>query len=163
MCILDFKMYQICANYANDHFIVCKEWCSWAWFHYWTPNPYENLRIYLIQYSSWLKSVREMTLFWNHPPLIAISQTNLREIARATSSLSAQLKRNTPGVPNSVKNLCRQIKIVLLAVLFNMIGWQDQDLWRGLLRGFQVAADLSQQQNNIFHPNASEKIFNQAE
>ena len=26
-----------------------------------------------------------------------------------------------------------------------------------------MAADLSQQKNNIFHPNASEKIFNQAE
>jgi len=87
----------------------------------------------------------------------------LRDIARATSSLSAQLKRNTPGVPNSVKHLRRQINIVFLAVLFDAMGWQDQDLCRGLLRGFHVAGDLSQQKSNIFCPNDSENIFNPAD
>ena len=83
----------------------------------------------------------------------------LRDIARATSSLSAQLKRNTPGVPNSVKHLRRQINIVFLAVLFDAMGWQDQDLCRGLLRGFHVAGDLSQQKKQYLSPQRFREDF----
>ena len=77
-------MYQICANHAksvpyflglkgemrgNWPLFLCKVRCSCASFHYWPPDPHENLLIYLLQYNSWLESVREMTQFWLHSPL----------------------------------------------------------------------------------------------
>jgi len=85
MCILVCRMYQICANHANSvpYFLVlqgkimgnwplslCKVYCSCESFYYWPPDPHENLLIYLLQYNSWLKSIREMTQFWHHSPLI---------------------------------------------------------------------------------------------
>jgi len=85
ICILVCKMYQICANHAKsvNYFLVlkekmrgnwslflCKVCCPCASLHYWPPDPHENLLIYLLQYNSWLKSVRGMTQFWLHPPLI---------------------------------------------------------------------------------------------
>ena len=76
----------------------------------------------------------------------------LNKIARATTALSAELKRITSDVPASVKHLRQGLNIGLLAVLFDAMGWQDHDLCRGLLRGFHVAGDLTGQKSNIFRP-----------
>jgi len=99
ICILVCRMYQICANHAKSvpYFLVlkgklrgswplflCKVCCSCASFHYWPPDPHEKLLIYLLQYNSWSKSVREMTQFWHHPPLIVellAHQSHFRQLS----------------------------------------------------------------------------------
>jgi len=67
ICILVCRMYQICAKHATSvpYFLVlkwkirgswplslCKVCCSCASFHYWDPDPHENLLIYLLKYNS---------------------------------------------------------------------------------------------------------------
>jgi len=44
-------------------------------------------------------------------------------------------------------------------VLFDAMGWQDQDLCRGLLRGFHVAGDLSQQKKQYLSPQRFREDF----
>ena len=96
LCILVCRIYQICADHAKlvPYFLVlkgrirgnwplslCKVRCSCASFYYWPPDPHENWLIYLLQYNSWLKSIREITQFWHHPPLIV-------ELPRASIAIS---------------------------------------------------------------------------